>query len=596
MSKEYSPTHLLLAGIDTVPAKSLIAASGLALSLYILYRQALPKPLSDIPYDDQSAKRIMGDVPHLLEKIERGEAARMFWIEMFEKHASPVTQYFMGPTAKSAVAIGDYREVHDLLLRHGKDLSRGHVNAEAWRGTMPAHFIGMEDENPAFKSAKALGKDLMLPSFLHEVNAPASYEKVMNIVELWKLKSAAAEGHAFDASVDLGYLTYDIIMAAATNLDDNDTQLRAYIKKLGGMQKPATLPASQSEEAQFPPCELTDMLQSLYSIADAAGKSFSSPSARFFHLFNNRKAEMRKAYNDRDTILREYIRNAVRRLEQAGDSFKPRSAVDFIVMREASAAKKEGREPLFYSDTMVQISFGYLLGGQDSTHSTLSFLVKRLGAYQDVQTRLRETLRKTFPDAYARREQPPLDELVKAQIPYLDAVIEEVLRIDPPANGVMRETKKEMKILGYTVPKNTILFLSLNGPTYTAQGFIPEKGGEALRSETSRSHAGANEVDDWAKSAFPPGEYIPERWLKESEGGEVVFNARAGPFLSFSTGNRVCWGKRLAYLELKLVATVLVWNFVFRRLPSNLEDWVVAENLFLKPKNCRVQLSNAWDV
>lgn len=90
-------------------------------------------------------------------------------MELFEKHAAPVAQYFMGPMEKAAVAIGDYREVQDILLRHGKDLARGHLIADSWHGVMPAHFIAMEDENPRFKSAKALGKDLMTPSFLHEV-------------------------------------------------------------------------------------------------------------------------------------------------------------------------------------------------------------------------------------------------------------------------------------------------------------------------------------------------------------------------------------------------------------------------------------------
>ncbi|KAJ1324668.1 long-chain fatty acid omega-monooxygenase [Microdochium nivale] len=387
-------------------------------------------------------------------------------------------------------------------------------------------------------------------------------------------------------------------MAAAANLDDKDTQLRSYVQRLGAMQNPATVPSSKTEVAEFPADELTDMFKALEAIGVAVSGSLSAPSIKLFHVFNNRKAKMQKAFYDRDTILRQYIRDAVKRLHENGDSFKPASAIDFIVIREAAAAEKEGREPDFYSDTIIQIAFGYLLGGQDSTHSTLSYFVKRIGVAQDVQTKLRETLRETFPDAYAKREQPPLSELVKAHIPYLDAVIEEVLRLDAPTPVVRRQTKKEFKVLGYTIPKYTTVLLGLKGPTYTAPGYLPEKGGEALRSESSRSHAGTMGVDDWSKSAFPPGEYIPERWLKESDGGSggLIFDPKAGPFLTFSTGNRVCWGKRLAYLELKLVTTVLVWNFVFNRLPSNLEDWEYVEDLFIKPKRSLVHLSSAWDV
>jgi len=600
MTTGNNPTDTLLAGVDAVPGKSLLAAGGVALSLYLLYRQALPKPIPGIPYDEQSAKRIMGDLPSFQAKLDEGSAARMFWPEQFNKHSLPVSQYFMGPWAGPAVAIGDYREVHDILLRHGKDLRRGPSNAASWRGTMHKHFIGMEDDNPEFKSAKALGKDLMTPSFLHEVNAPASYQKVLNIVKLWQLKAELAEGHAFDAAMDLGYLTYDIILAAAANVDDSEAQINKYFQKLQEMPQPVRLPSSKTELAEFPPSELTDLLSSLFAIAEASGKAFQTPLPGLFHMFNNRKAKMRKAYHDRDTIMRSCIRDAVRRLQDDGASFKPTSAVDYIVKREAAAAEKEGREPDFFSDTMVQIIFGYLLGGQDSTHSTLSFLVKRLAANQPIQSKLRETLRETFPEAWSQRAQPPLKELVKAQIPYLDAVVEEVLRIDPPGIGVSRETNKDIEVLGYKIPKNTTLFFSFNGPTYTSKGYHPDSkaGGEALRSESSRSHAGATDVDDWTKSAFPADEFHPERWLKTSDQGQdgKAFNPRAGPFMSFSAGTRVCWGQRLAYLELKLVATVLVWNFVFNRLPENLEDWIYDEDLFLKPKNCWVQLSSAWDV
>lgn len=626
MTTGNNPTDALLVGVDAVPGKNLIAAGGVALSLYLLYRRALPKPIPGIPYDEQSAKRIMGDIPFFQERINEGSAARMFWSEQFDKYSLPVSQYFMGPWAGPAVAIGDYREVHDILLRHSKDLRRGPANAASWRGTMHKHFIGMEDDNPAFKAAKALGKDLMTPSFLHEVwpviyregvcvscsscsltrvfrtqvNAPASYQKVLNIVKLWQLKAEAAKGHAFDASVDLGYLTYDIILAAAANINDSEAQINKYFQKLQEMSQPVTLPSSKTELAEFPPCELTDLLTSLFAIAEASGKAFQVPLPGLFHFFNNRTAKMRKAFHDRDTILKSCITDAVQRLQEDGTNFKPTSAVDYIVKREAAAAEKERREPDFFSDTMVQIIFGYLLGGQDSTHATLSFLVKRLAANQSVQTKLRETLRKTFPEAWSQRVHPPLQDLVKAQIPYLDAVIEEVLRIDPPGIGVSRETTKDIEVLGYKIPRNTTLFFSFNGPTYTSKGFHPDAkaGGEALRSESSRSHADATDVDDWTKSAFPANEFHPERWLKESDQGEegAIYNPRAGPFLSFSTGTRVCWGKRLAYLELKLVATVLVWNFVFNRLTENLEDWIYGEELFLKPKNCRVQLSSAWDV
>jgi hypothetical protein len=102
-----------------------------------------------------------------LQKV--GKSAREFWPNLARSHASPVTQYFLGPFAKPVVTLSDFREAHDVLLRRGKELKRGRVNRDAWFGVVPEHFIGMEDHDERFKDSKALIKDLMTPKFLHEV-------------------------------------------------------------------------------------------------------------------------------------------------------------------------------------------------------------------------------------------------------------------------------------------------------------------------------------------------------------------------------------------------------------------------------------------
>lgn len=58
------------------------------------------------------------------------------------------------------------------MTKRGKDFGRGVINREAWRGTIPEHFIGMEDHDRRMKDGKDLLKDLMTPKFLHEVRFP----------------------------------------------------------------------------------------------------------------------------------------------------------------------------------------------------------------------------------------------------------------------------------------------------------------------------------------------------------------------------------------------------------------------------------------
>ena len=82
---------------------------------------------------------------------------------------------------------------------------------------------------------------------------------------------------------------------------------------------------------------------------------------------------MKKAFSSKETILQSYIDRSSQRLAEEGADFTPKSAVDYIVSREIDMAKKAGRAPGLASLRLNDIIFGYLIGGQDSTHSTLSF-------------------------------------------------------------------------------------------------------------------------------------------------------------------------------------------------------------------------------
>lgn len=383
-------------------------------------------------------------------------------------------------------------------------------------------------------------------------------------------------------------------MAAAVNAEDKDCLIAHAIKDLESKSIPRVEDSNKAALAVFPESEPTDLLLSLYAHATAVGTTFTQPSPSFYHFWNNRTDKMKKAYHVRDSVLGAYAQEAAGRLAESGDSFEPKSALDYMVLREANGAKKAGRAPVFDSPRIIQLMFGYLLGGQDSTHSTLSFMVKHLGEEQEIQKELRVLLHDAYPEAYRNREQPPLKEMVKVQIPYLDAFIEEVLRLSNPAVGVGKETLKDIEILGYKIPKGTTLMFSFLGGTFQEPGYTPA---ESVRSESSQKHA-ADGLGDWGMSEYPAHEFHPERWLRPSEEeGESgpVFNNKAGPMLSFSAGTRGCWGKRLAYLELKLVTTLLVWNFAFKKLPREIYDFDIAEELFLKPRTCRVRLASAWD-
>ncbi|OHE99935.1 cytochrome P450 [Colletotrichum orchidophilum] len=564
--------------------------AAVAITLRLLYLRLLPQPIpGGLPYNVESAKRFLGDGPYFIKLYNTGEFWLRFFQELLTKHSTPIAQFFPGPFRGTHVVIGDYREARDLMSRRGKDLSRGVKNNVAWKSVLPEHFIAMEDSHPSFKDAKFLTKDLMTPSFLHGVSAPASYKMVRNFIELWKSKAVLANGRPFDAEADLEAFTYDIMNATAFGISVDDSYTSERLRSLPSPNANESLKSHPSRLAEFPNVNPPELLTALNTLNVRINGAFRALVPQLFLLYDNHRPTTHRAFRSKRTILQSHIDLSVEKLSHSTSKEEFASAVDYIVSREKAAADSAGRKPVFDSARMNDMIWGYLVGGQDSTRSTLCFTAKYLGVHQDVQCKLRETLRLAYPDAVSEQRDPFIDEIIKTHIPYLDAFIEETLRLSSPAGAITKETLYDMDMFGYRIPKGTPLVFLLTGPTVSEAG---AKVDEARRSETSQKLADEG-VGDWALTDYPPEEFHPERWLQRDEDGEVVFNNRAGPFLSFSYGPRGCWGKRLAYMELKLIVTLLVWNLEFLRLPADLEDDGVVEGLFTKPRSCLVKLRSA---
>ncbi|KAF0315010.1 cytochrome p450 [Colletotrichum asianum] len=580
-----------MAGFATVAA----VLAGVAVFIRIIYLRLLPKPIPGLPCHQDSTNRILGDAPYFIEIDSAGGFWLKFFTDLLSKTKTPIAQFFPGPFDRTHVVIADYREARDLLSKRSKDLSRGYTNNMIWQGVIPEHFIAMEDAHPSFKDAKFLTKDLMTPSFLHGVSAPASYKTVRKFIELWKSKAAATEGLPFEADEDLEAFTYDIMNTAAFGVPVEESYIAERLRSMKrgpSLEIPREAASEEKDKktslkvATFLPVERPELLFALDTLNRRVTGAFRAMIPSIFFLFDNLRPTIQRAFRSKRSILQSHIDRSVEKLSRSDGEENFASAVDYVVSREKLAAENAGRKPAFDSLRMSDMLWGYIVGGQDSTHSTLCFTAKYLGSNQDVQSKLRENLRAAYLEAVAEKREPTIDEIVKTNVPYLDAFIEETLRLSSPAGAIMKDTLRDMDIVGYHVPKGTPIMFLLTGPTIAEAGAVVD---EKKRSETSQKLNNEG-VEDWGRSRFPAESFLPERWLQPGENGQVKFNGQAGPFMSFSLGPRGCWGKRLAYLELKLIITLLVWNLDFGRLPTEMEDDGLVEGLFTKPKSCLVKL------
>jgi cytochrome P450 len=179
---------------------------------------------------------------------------------------------------------------------------------------------------------------------------------------------------------------------------------------------------------------------------------------------------------------------------------------------------------------------------------------------------------------------PSVDEIAQTSIPYLDAVQEEIFRKSLTSAFAIRTATVDTTILGHFVPKGTHVFLLVNGASFLEPSFdIPE----SRRSDSSRNTN--TKIGEWDASDI--GEFKPERWLVKEVGGQEVFNSAAGPQQLFGAGPRSCYGRRLAYMQLRFLVTMIVWSFELQYAGDKLSTYAGADKMTHQPKQCYVKLA-----
>jgi cytochrome P450 len=181
------------------------------------------------------------------------------------------------------------------------------------------------------------------------------------------------------------------------------------------------------------------------------------------------------------------------------------------------------------------------LAGHETTAQTLAWTWYMLGENPAAEARLQEELRSVLAG-----KQPEGADLMR--LPYLHAVVNEILRLYPPAYIVARTSVERSQIGGYDFPSGTTFLMS--------QWVM---------------HRDPRYYDD-------PEAFRPERWL---EG--LADRLPAGAYFPFGDGPRRCIGQGFAMLESSLVIAALAQRFRFRIVP---DQTVVAEPLVtLRPRN-----------
>lgn len=348
----------------TDPFLLLVFAS---ITLYLLHRAALPKPIPGIPYSSSAARHILGDIPALLRATANSDLTHMQWIQQqLRELDSPLIQIFMGPFSRPVLVLGDFREAQDVLMRR-KEWDRSDVLADLFGGLIPDHH-SQHKTNAVWKARRRLLQDLMSPQFLHQVVAPALYANASNLISLWERKVTMAGNRPFNVSEDIYRAALDAVHAFAFGGEFEYSATKNQLALLEGMSTEGiqellghdTVSTSRHDEpVQFPNAKSHELVDATLSLTEAVETVQGTPSMRLAWKLLQLSPQHRRDKKIRDACIFRELQRAVSHMSAGDSTSRVRSAVDHMIQRETQLAKKDGRKPEYFSSVMMTEVSGF---------------------------------------------------------------------------------------------------------------------------------------------------------------------------------------------------------------------------------------------
>ncbi|KAL5358309.1 cytochrome P450 [Aspergillus floccosus] len=219
------------------------------------------------------------------------------------------------------------------------------------------------------------------------------------------------------------------------------------------------------------------------------------------------------------------------------------SRQDIISVIEAGNEKFKGKQGYTHLGKyeMLGEATNLVTGGGDTVATALTNTFWHLGQNPAVYKRLVSEIRSEFttPDSLVSPK-------IAQKIPYLDAVLNESMRVSPVLPGPMwRHTDNPIPVAGYMVPAHTEL--------------------GAMRYNIFRNPDVFHRAD----------EFLPQRWMqRDGEFRDDDLEASQ----PFGLGPRTCIGRNIAWMELRLIVAKLLWHFDWEAVTR---EWNCPEYLVL---------------
>jgi cytochrome P450 len=233
---------------------------------------------------------------------------------------------------------------------------------------------------------------------------------------------------------------------------------------------------------------------------------------------NRRK---RRAIAKIEDIIRRVHEDRLTNRKDRGDLF---SHMVFVEDEQGRMSDKQLRD-----EAMTLI-----FAGHETTAHALTWTWYLLAKNPDKVRKMREELVRVLGGRPVEVEDLP-------ELPYLEMVVKESLRLLPSVWAYARQAQRDLVIEGYPIKKGQTITIS-----HIAMGRNPKYYGN-------------------------PEEFRPERWTREFER-----SLPRGAYTPFAGGPRVCLGKQFAMMEMRMILATLLRR-VEPNIPEGFEPDLVTE-------------------
>lgn len=397
--------------------------------------------------------------------------------------------------------------------------------------------------------------DLMNDSAVRFTNIVAQYAKSGEVLEIWRLfgrltmsvvGSAAfgVELHTLDerspmispdpAAVSIeGSEDEGVVIQKAAAILFGFQGMRSSAYTAGSLLFPFASTAIRTLAVLWPDQAIGRLLKARHSVRSIC-----------YHLINQKRAEIAS----RSKAEQQPATNGHGSDSTAASASPAKAAArkgvlpvgSFVELLLQADNKAIGGRPFTDLEIASQIN-SFLLAGYETTSNALGFVAYHVARNPEVQAKLLAEI-----DEFGRDRVPTYEDT--AQLPYLDAVVNEALRMSPPAGlGTIRKAREDFEVCGFRIPKDT----PLNTAMYTFQ----------------------NSSEYWTDACT----FKPERFMSSDA-------AKAPAFAPFGDGGRNCIGVRFAKAEAKIALIRLYQKFTLQLLPGQ-EPLETRTAITTSPKN-----------